>query len=135
MNDAELQSFLDRMLTATIATAGPNRAPHSVPVWYRFDGRRFTVWTDSSRRWVKNIERNPLVSVVVAEHTAPFAAVVARGTATVANDEPGTDDEIRRIAERYLPSDEVPGYVAQWRGLRTIVRIEPHQIRSWARGF
>ncbi len=135
MDDAQLRSFLDRTLTATIATVGRNATPHSVPVWYRFDGRVFTVWTDRSRRWVKNVERNPLVSMVVAEHAPPFAAVVARGTAEVAVDEPGTDEEIRRIAERYLAADEVPAYVTQWRGLRTIVRIMPRQIRSWARGF
>lgn len=123
------------MLTVTVATVGPTGAAHSVPVWYRFDGEVFTVWTDSSRRWVKNVERNPLVSVVVAEHVPPFAAVVARGPAEVAVDEPGTDDEIRRIAERYLPAHEVTGDVAQWRGLRTIVRIKLRQIRSWARGF
>lgn len=135
MDDAQAQSFLDRMLTATVSTVGPDGAPHSVPVWYRFSGDVFTVWTDTSRLWVKNIERSPLVSIVVAEHVPPFAAVVARGAAEVAVDEPGTDEEIRKIAERYLPAHEVGDYVAQWGGLRTIVRIKPRQMRSWARGY
>lgn len=135
MNDAELQSFLDRSLTATVATVGAGGTAHSVPVWYRFEGGLFTVWTDSSRRWVRNLQRNPQASVVVAEHGPPFAAVVARGTAEVAIDQPGTDDEIRRIVRRYLPAEEVDAYIAQWSTLRTIVRIRPLQLRSWARGF
>lgn len=135
MNDAELRAFLDRALTATIATVGVRGTPHGVPVWYRFGDGLFKVWTDPSRRWVRNLEHNPEVSVVVAEHGPPFAAVVARGRAEVAVDQPGTDDEIRRIALRYLPEDEVDGYIAQWSTLRTIVRIRPRQIRSWARGY
>jgi PPOX class probable F420-dependent enzyme len=135
MNDRELEAFLDRPLTATISTGSHSGAPHSVPVWYRFADGLFTVWTDASRRWVRNLQSRPEVSVVVAEHDAPFAAVVARGTAEVAIDQPGTDDEIRRIAQRYLSEDEVDAYVAQWPALRTIVRIKPLQIRSWSRGF
>jgi len=133
MNDAK--PFLDRMLTATVSTVGPRGAPHSVPVWYRFDGERFVVWTDSSRRWVKNIRRNSQVSLVVAEHAPPFSAVVARGTAEVTVDGPDTDEQVRLIAARYLPADEVSGYVAQWRTLRAIVRITPSEIRAWARGY
>lgn len=135
MNDRELQAFLDRPMTAVVSTIGGSGAPHAVPVWYRFANGRFTVWTDSSRRWVRNLQRSPEVSVVVAEHEMPFAAVVARGTAEIAVDQPGTADEIGRIVRRYLPEDEVAGYVAQWSALRTIVRIKSLQVRSWARGF
>jgi PPOX class probable F420-dependent enzyme len=135
MDERELQAFLDRQLTAIISTISRSGTPHSVPVWYRFGDGLFTVWTDSSRRWVRNLKSNAAVSVVVAEHNAPFAAVVARGTAEVAVGQPGTEDEIGRIVRRYLPEGEVDDYVAQWSGLQTIVRIKPLQVRSWARGF
>jgi PPOX class probable F420-dependent enzyme len=135
MNDHELQAFLDGVMTAVVSTVGVSATPHSVPVWYRFANGRFTVWTDSSRRWVRNLQRSPEVSVVVAEHEAPFAAVLARGTAEIAVDQPGTADEIGLIVRRYLPEDEVDDYIAQWSELRTIVRIKPLQVRSWARGF
>ncbi len=135
MNDRELQAFLVRPLMAVVSTIGVSGRPHSVPVWYRFADGRFTVWTDSSRRWVRNLQRSPEVSVVVAEHEAPFAAVVARGTAEIAVDRPGTANEIVRIVRRYLPEDEVEDYVEQWSELRTIVRINSLRIRSWARGF
>ena len=135
MNESELQAFLDRSLTATVATVGAKGGAHSVPVWYRFKDGSFTIWTDGSRQWVKNARRNPQVSVAVAEHEAPFAAVIARGTATVAIDPPGMADDIRAIVERYIPAGEVDGYVTQWAALRTIVRIEALQVRAWARGY
>ena len=71
----------------------------------------------------------------MAEHEAPFAAVIARGTAEVEVDPPGMEDDIRGIVERYVPEREVDAYIAQWVALRTIVRIEALQIRSWDRGY
>ncbi len=135
MNDEELKSFLDRSLTATIATANAAGTPHGIPVWYRYDGSLFTTWTDLSRKWVRNVVRRPEVGVVVAEHQPPFAAVVARGIAEVATDAAGTDDEIRLIASRYLPQAAVDDYIAQWANLRTIVRIKPRVLHSWGRGY
>ena len=135
MNKAELQAFLDRPMTAIVATVGAKGGVHSVPVWYRFRAGSFRIWTDGSRQWVKNARRNPQVSVVVAEHEAPYAAVVARGEAEVEVEPPGMKDDIRGIVERYIPEGEVDAYIAQWATLRTIVRIEALQIRAWGRGF
>ena len=135
MDDREVQLFLDRALTAIIGTSSPSRAPHGVPVRYRYDQGRFLVWTDPSRRWVRNLQRSPDVSVVVAEHAAPFAAVVARGKAEIETDGPELQDQVRQIVRRYLPEHEVEDYIAQWSRLRTIVRITPQRITAWARGY
>ena len=135
MNEAEVQAFLDRSMTAIVATVGAKGGAHSVPVWYRFKAGSFRIWTDGSRQWVKNARRNPQVSVTVAEHEAPFAAVIARGVAKVEVDPPGMEDDIRGIVERYIPEGEVDAYIAQWAALRTIVRIESLNIHAWSRGY
>lgn len=135
MNESELRAFLDRPMTAIVATVGVQGGAHSVPVWYRFKDGSFTIWTDGSRQWVKNARRNPRVSVAVAEHQAPFAAVIARGTAEVEVDPPGMEDDIREIVERYIPEGGVDAYVAQWAALRTLVRIEALRVRAWGRGY
>ena len=135
MNESELQAFLDRPMTAIVATVGTKGGAHSVPVWYRFKDGSFTIWTDGSRRWVKNARRNPRVSIAVAEHEAPFAAVTARGTAVVEVDPPGMGDDIRAIVARYIPAGDVDAYIAPWAALRTIVRIEALQVRAWGRGY
>ncbi len=136
MNESELQAFLDRSLTAIVATVGAKGGAHSVPVWYRFKDGAFRIWTDGSRQWVKNARRNTQVSVAVAEHSAPFAAVIARGRAVVEVDPPGMEDEIRAIVQRYIPAGEVDAYIAPWAAaLRTIVRIEALQTRAWDRGY
>lgn len=134
MNDEELHSFLDRPLVATIATINEDGTPHTVPAWYRYDGDAFLIWTDASRRWVKNLQQRPEVSTVVAEHGPPLAAVVVRGRATVSIDAPDTDAEIRRISRRYMPTADVEAYMASWAEHRAIVRITPYNIQSWDNG-
>ena len=135
MNESELQAFLDRSMTAIVATVGVKGGAHSVPVWYRFKAGSFRIWTDGSRQWVKNARRNPQVSVTVAEHEAPFAAVIAHGMAEVEVDPPGMEDDIRAIVERYIPERDVDAYIGHWPALRTIVRIEALQIRAWGKGY
>ena len=135
MNEEARQAFLDRPLTAIVSTVGRKGNAHSVPVWYRFADGSFRIWTDDSRAWVKNALHHPQVSIAVAEHEPPFAAVIARGTAEVLIDPPGMADEVRAIVERYIPAAEVDAYIAPWTSLRTIVRIEASNVRAWARGY
>ena len=135
MNDDEVRAFLERPLTAVVSTTNASGAPHSVPVWYRFDGSTFAVWTGASRLWVKNAIARPDVGLVVAEHEAPFSAVIVRGTAEVSTDGPATNDEVRRITARYIEASGVEDYVAQWARLRTIVRITPRLMRAWGQGY
>ena len=135
MNEEEIQAFLDRSFTAIVSTVGRRGNPHSVPVWYRFADGSFRIWTDESRAWVKNALRHPQMSVAVAEHEPPFAAVIARGTAEVLIDPPGMADEVRAIVARYIPAAEVDAYIAPWTSLRTIVWIEASDVRAWGRGY
>ncbi len=135
MNEEEIQAFLDRSLTAIVSTVGRKGNAHSVPVWYRFADGTFSIWTDVSRAWVKNARHHPQMSVAVAEHEAPFAAVIVRGTAEVLVDPPEMAAEVRAIVARYIPAAEVDAYIAPWTSLRTIVRIEASDVRAWGRGY
>ena len=135
MNDEELQTFLARPMTAVVATVGRNGGAHSVPVWFAYVDGAFIVWTDANRQWVKNARANPHISITVAEHEPPFAAVVARGEAEVLDDPPSLAADIRKIVERYIPSGEVDAYIEPWGMLRTIVRLVPTTTRAWARGY
>lgn len=135
MTEEELRAFLDRPLAAIVGTVDAKGHPHSVPVWYRYDGSAFVIWTTDSRAWVRNVQRNPQVSIVVAENDFPFAAVIAKGAAEVTTDAPDTDEEIRAISRRYLGEDAVEDYARSWASLRTIVRVRPRTVHAWGRGY
>lgn len=135
MDDETRTLLIERSLTAVVSTIDADGAPHAVPVWFRFDGARFFVWTGADRRWVRNALRDPRVSVTVQEHEPPFAAVLIRGTASVTTDASRAVEEATKITARYMPADEVDGYVARWGELQTIVSVTPHWSRTWGRGY
>ncbi len=106
-----------------------------MPVWYRFDGSRLLVWTGADRAWVRHLQRDARVSVTIGEEREPFSAALFRGTASFHEGEDWIADEIRLIAERYMPAAEVDAYIERWSGLDGMVVIEPERTVSWGTGY
>lgn len=137
MRTADRDAFLDRRdpaLCAAVSTVQPDGSPRTVPVWYRWDGERILLWTGAERRWLANLLRDPRVAVSVHEHTSPWSAVVVRGEASVRTGSLAELlDEIRAIASRYLPADEVDSTIESYDdGLpHAIVTIAPRSLVAW----
>jgi PPOX class probable F420-dependent enzyme len=138
MGQDEINVFLDQESPALVGVVGTTRAdgsPHTVPVWYRWDGHAVRVWTHEERLWVRNLRRDPRIAFSAQETKPPYGAVTMRGHAEICTASADTDDEIRRITRRYLPEDELEEYVTAWSHLRTIVSIHPAATRAWSRGY
>ncbi|MEE9198738.1 MAG: TIGR03618 family F420-dependent PPOX class oxidoreductase [Dehalococcoidia bacterium] len=137
MNSGELAGFLERGRMGVVATIRVDGSPQVTPVWYRYDGEAIIIWTARNRIWVKNAQRDNRVAFSVHEETPPFAAVVIRGRAEVANgpDETGLA-EAKIISRRYIEEGEVEGYVERWwPGTHDFVRITPEAVTSWRQGY
>jgi general stress protein 26 len=72
MSEAELVSFLTEERTVTCATVGPRGWPHLMPLWYVLrepaaggPSPRIWAWTYASSQKVRNIERDPRVTLQV----------------------------------------------------------------------
>jgi PPOX class probable F420-dependent enzyme len=138
MGQDEINAFLDQEGPALVGVVGTTRAdgsPHTVPVWYRWDGHAVRVWTHDERLWVRNLRRDPRIAFSAQEMKPPYGAVTMRGHARIRTAGADTEDEIRGITRRYLMDDEIEEYVAAWSQLRTIVSIHPAAIRAWKRGY
>jgi PPOX class probable F420-dependent enzyme len=139
MDVDEARAFLARSDPALLAAVGTIRgdgSPQVVPVWYRWDGERFLVWSTETRAWVRHLRRDPRIAVSVQETTPPFAAALLRGAAEVHTGAAAwITDEIRAITRRYIATAEVDAYVAGWGELRTIVSLRPETITGWSRGY
>jgi len=138
MDASELDQFLSQTFPTPLGVVGTLRAdgsPNLTPVWFRWDGTSVTIWTTDTRAWVRNVYRDPRVAFSVQTFDPPYPAVVMRGLATAT----GGDDydilgEIRAITKRYVRPEGVEAYIAEWPALRTIVKITPDRIISWAEG-
>ncbi len=72
MSDAEVAAFLAEERTVTCATVGPRGWPHLMPLWYVLrepspgeSGPRIWAWTYGVSQKVRNLERDPRVSLQV----------------------------------------------------------------------
>ena len=135
MTPVEIGAFLQRPLVGVVSTVRADGGPHAVPVWFRFDEERVNIWTFPERRWVRNLAADPRCSFTVQQQGKPFAAVTLRGHAEFATDAAWAEEEIRRIAGRYIDKRKVEEYIADFPGVGTIVSIYAEKIVAWGKRY
>ena len=125
----DLGDHLDQPLIAVLATRRPDDTVLLSPVWFEWRDGGFSVWVPSpDNAKVRDIRRDPRVSIVVASQGWPYKGIEVRGRATVSRD--GFDELVGRTAERYMGA----GAAARMVGTMpegVVVRIEPGTLRAW----
>ena len=108
---SDRESFLaEPHIAALSVSAGDGRGPLTLPIWYQYTpGGEAWVLTEAASRKARLIEAAGRFTLMV-ERTMPtvrYVSVEGPVTRTV----PMTDELLREITERYLPPDQVPGYL------------------------
>jgi PPOX class probable F420-dependent enzyme len=135
MTDEEIEVFIEQSRTATMATVGPNGAPHLVAMWYAWlDG---TVWfeTKAKAQKVVNLRRNDRLSVMIEDGLTydQLRGVALEGCGIVIED----PDEIWRMGvnvfERYNGpyNEDMKPHVEMMLQKRVAVKLEIERIRTW----
>ncbi|MEH3156503.1 MAG: PPOX class F420-dependent oxidoreductase [Gordonia paraffinivorans] len=135
MDDTEIEEFLRRSRTATLATRGRDGSAHLVAMWYALvDGE---IWFETKAKSQKavNIRRDPAVSVMVEDGITydRLRGVAVEGTAEIVED----PDALLRVGisvwERYNGeyTEEMRPFVDQMMNKRVAVRVVPTRVRSW----
>ncbi len=111
LTKADREQFLaEPHIAALSVSAGPDRAPLTVPMWYQYaPGGQPWLLTGAESRKVRLIEAAGRFSLMVqrVEPTLRYVAV----DGPVARTEPGTDDHHIKLARRYLPPERVDRYL------------------------
>jgi len=132
MTDAEVYAFLDaKPGWIVLSTIGPQGYPHSVPLGYFRLGRDIYLGCRANTQKIKNIERNPKVSLVLESGTSrpDLKGVMLQGHATVYADPDNIlrlsreAARLRGVAEDALPQSPRPG--------AAYIKVEPRRIISW----
>ena len=97
----ELREFTEKPLLAVLSTVNPDGSPQATPLWYHYDGEQFNMTAFTTRVKVRNIRRNPKVSLVVVDTARRGGqGLVVNGTAVLI--EVGVPEATLRNAIRYL---------------------------------
>ncbi len=132
LEGAELLDYLDaREEWAVLTTLDADGYPHSVPLGYYRVGDAVCVGTPAATRKVRNAERDPRASLLVAGSKAggDWAGVLLQGDIEVVRDDAqrlALEREARR--QRGVPNDELP---TQPRPGEVILRLQPRRTITW----
>ncbi len=101
----KVDDFLKQTQICVLATTGPGRAPHAIPMWYLYRDGKIVITTSGTSQKSKNVARTGKAMVVVDKREPPYYAVMIKGDAEIG---PGLNrDEEYEVALRYLGEDGV----------------------------
>jgi PPOX class probable F420-dependent enzyme len=122
LDDATKQ-VVDGKNFGVLATVNPDGSPQTSVVWVGLDGDEVVISAMAHRRKVRNIQRDPRVSLTITDAANPYRAVEIRGDADVIDD-PERSVSFR-LSHKYAGEDppaDPPGTS------RVIVRITPAKV-------
>jgi nitroimidazol reductase NimA-like FMN-containing flavoprotein (pyridoxamine 5'-phosphate oxidase superfamily) len=135
---SELDEFLAKPHLARMATANPDtQQPHVVPVWYGWDGTSLWIGTFRSTRKIKELLRNPRISVVIdIDHeTEGLRAAILEGEAELVNEPRAMmEEKTEWIYTRYLGPEGVKAKDPQsWikDPEALLIKLTPKWVKTW----
>lgn len=110
---------------AHVVTMFPDGYPQATPVWidYDADDDRVLVNTERHRRKVKNVERNPKVSVSMTDPDDPYRYLSVSGEVEEITTD-GAREHADELAQRYI--DDV--YPSEIHSERVLLGIRPERV-------
>ncbi|MCX5597611.1 PPOX class F420-dependent oxidoreductase [Streptomyces phaeochromogenes] len=121
--DDSVRALLDGKNFASVATLGPGGAPQNSVVWFKREGDTVLFSSTDGRQKIRNLRRDPRISVSVYDLANPYTSVEIRGTAEILPDEGKRLPH--ELSHKYLgidPPEEKDDEV------RVIVRVVPERI-------
>lgn len=125
--DDQVRELLDGKAFATVATIQPDGSPQTSVVWIERDGDAVQFSATSGRRKVRNLTRDPRVSISAYLPDNPYLSVEIRGRAEISDDP--NKALPARLSRKYLDRDarDEPAEIR-----RVMVRVQPTKVIKFA---
>jgi len=129
---ADVADLLEEPLVAVLATRRPDDSILLSPVWFEWRDGGFSVWASPNDKGkIRHIERDPRVTIVVANSDWPYKGIEVRGEARLSADADEFYGVLRRTARRYFGEDAGAGFAESFTKPGVVIRIEPGDLRAW----
>src|ERR1700738_1650421 len=106
LEDPGVRGLLEPANYVVVSTLNEDGPIHSAVVWISLEDGVLAVNSAEGRRWPRNLERDPRITVTAYACDNPYEYAEIRGTATGSRDD--ADEHINRLAKKYLGVDEYP---------------------------
>lgn len=122
----ELQHLLRQHLVCFLATIMPDGSPQMTQTWVDTDGTYLLINSVVGHQKVRNVQRDPRITLSVFDPAHWERAVTIRGRVVKMTTE-GADLHFKQLVQRYLGQEEYPyGRPGQ---VRIVLKIAPEKIR------
>jgi hypothetical protein len=111
LSQPEREEFLAEPHIAALSVhGGPDRGPLTVPIWYQYaPGGDVWIMTSAGSRKAKLIDEAGRFTLMVDQAQPRVRYVSVEGS--VVDVSPSREELLWQISSRYLPAEQVPGYV------------------------
>jgi PPOX class probable F420-dependent enzyme len=103
---AGVRALIDGPNFATVATLDPDGGPQTSVVWVGLDDDALVFSATEDRRKVRNLRRDPRVSVSITDAANPYRHTQLRGTVTITPDPDKTLPKM--LSHKYRGEDPPP---------------------------
>jgi PPOX class probable F420-dependent enzyme len=126
LKDKERRFLAENPYVGVLTDLRQDGSPHSTIVWVDVEDGKVSFNTARGRAKPTHLEHDPRASLLVVDPQDPYKWVAVSGRAELT--EEGADEQIDKLAKKYLGKDEYP-----WRNpeeRRVKVLIEPEKVDS-----
>ena len=136
MNDTELWAFIEAQKSVQVATINRDGTPHLVPLWFAIDDGAVILETFSKSQKVKNLERDPRITILFEDGDVykDLRGVSISATAELVREVERVHDLHMKVLLRNTP--EIPEHVLdkatrEMAPKKTAIVIRPDRVVSW----
>ncbi len=134
MTPAQVEQFLEPPRHAIVGTNRRDGPPQLSPVWYLYEDGRIYIGVLATTAKVRNLRRDPRISLCVdGGHPDARAVMIHGGAELIEAESPWREQVIWRITRRYHDSDEdARRYqdMSRDRGPTVLIVVTPEKIIS-----
>jgi PPOX class probable F420-dependent enzyme len=126
LTDEQRKFIAENPFVATATTLRNDGSPHNTIVWIDAEDGTVTFNTAVGRAKERHLRTDPRAAILVVHPENSFQWVAVSGPAELTTD--GADDQIDKLAKKYLGQDKYP-----WRNAaeqRISVKIRPERVDS-----
>ena len=125
LTDNQRRFIAENPYVGTVTTLRQDGSPHNTIVWIDWDGEHVLFNTAAGRVKPRNLERDPRVSVLVADRADGYRWVGVRGAAELTSE--GADEHIDKLARKYTGE----GWRPKPDERRLLVRVRPERVSAY----